>query len=54
MAAWPDRVPDGDPPGPPGMWRAVLEALESNRKTARLVLIILALAVLGAAVRLGR
>lgn len=31
-----------------GIWRAVLEALESNAKTARLVLIVLALAVAAA------
>jgi hypothetical protein len=30
------------------VWRAVLEALESNAKTARLVLIVLALAVAAA------
>jgi hypothetical protein len=34
-----------------GAWRAVLYALESNIKTARLVLIILAVAVLAAAAR---
>ncbi len=31
-----------------GVWRAVLEALESNAKTARLVLILLTLAVAAA------
>ncbi len=37
-----------------GVWRAVLEALESNAKTARLVLILLALAVAAAiALRAG-
>ena len=38
-------------PPPSGMWRAVLTALESNIKTARLIAIILACALLAAIVR---
>jgi hypothetical protein len=34
-----------------GLWRAVLEALESNIKTARLVVILLTLAVIAVAAR---
>ena len=40
---------DNEPEG--GWVRAVLEALQSNSKTARLVLIILALSLLAAAAR---
>lgn len=47
-----ERKEDGPPPER-GLWRAVLEALESNSKTARLVVILLALAALAATVRTG-
>jgi hypothetical protein len=36
-------TPDDPEREPNGLWRAVLEALESNSKTARLVVILLAL-----------
>ena len=36
-----------------GLWRAVLVALESNGKTARLILILLTLAAVAAVVRSG-
>jgi hypothetical protein len=39
---------EDDRPTEAGVWRAVLEALESNAKTARLVLIVIALAVAAA------
>jgi uncharacterized membrane protein len=49
----PDRA--GEEPLPPsGMWRAVLTALESNIKTARLIAIILAFALTAAVVQTFR
>lgn len=45
MAATPTRRGNSDPPNEASLWRAVLEALDSNAKTARFVLIVLALAV---------
>ena len=46
MAATPSRRgDDGGPPDEASLWRAVLEALDSNAKTARFVFIVLALAV---------
>ena len=42
---------DDQPSKQSGLWRAVLEALESNIKTARLIFILLALALLASAVR---
>ena len=52
MGAKPSRAPVSSP-DPAGLWRAVLEALDSNSKTARLVVILLtlgAVAVLGTVV----
>jgi len=43
VGAKPSRAPVSAP-DPPGLWRAVLEALDSNSKTARLVVILLTLA----------
>ena len=48
MARAPLTRESEDRSGGAGVWRAVLEALESNAKTARLVLILLALAVAAA------
>lgn len=47
MGAKPSRS-QARSPDPPGLWRAVLEALDSNSKTARLVVILLTLAVVAA------
>ena len=45
-AGTPSRRGDGGgPPDEASLWRAVLEALDSNAKTARFVFIVLALAV---------
>lgn len=46
--------PESLEPTPSGLWRAVLEALESNTKTARLIAIILACALTAAIVRTFR
>ena len=48
----PDRAREEPPPS--GMWRAVLTALESNIKTARLIAIILAFALTAAVVQTSR
>ena len=44
------KTPDDPEREPNGLWRAVLAALESNGKTARLVVILLAL---GLAIAMG-
>lgn len=49
------KTPDDPEREPNGLWRAVLAALESNGKTARLVVILLTLGLvaLGLAITVG-
>jgi hypothetical protein len=51
VASTPSRRSRGDPPDEASFWWAVRDALESNARTARFVVIVLTLAVAVAIVR---